>query len=92
MPSRRGTEQALMWLRNKMAERDTLDAINAEVCYKVIMDLQEKRRVIGALYHQAHLKNRKRQESAEEAMERYYRSRMTEVEIELPEGWQQEAE
>ena len=54
MPSRKGLDQALTWLKSKMAERDTLDAINAEVCYNVIMDLKDKRKVIGALYHQAY--------------------------------------
>lgn len=54
MPSRKGLDQALVWLKSKMAERDTLDAINAEVCYNVIMDLKDKRKVIGALYHQAY--------------------------------------
>ena len=51
MPSQKGLEQALVWLKSKMAERDTLDAINAEVVYNVIMDLQSKRKVIGSLYH-----------------------------------------
>ena len=54
MPSKKGLDQALVWLKSKMAERDTLDAINAEVCYNVIMDLKDKRKVIGALYHQAY--------------------------------------
>lgn len=54
MPSRKGLDQALVWLKSKMAERDTLDAINAEVCYNVITDLKDKRKVIGALYHQAY--------------------------------------
>lgn len=54
MPSRKGLDQALVWLKSKMAERDTLDAINAEICYNVIMDLKDKRKVIGALYHQAY--------------------------------------
>jgi len=41
MPSRKGLEQATTWLRSKMAEGDTLDAINAEVCLNVIADLQK---------------------------------------------------
>jgi len=57
MPSRKGLEQALTWLRSKMAEKDTLDAINAEVCYKVVADLREKRKVIGALYYQERRRN-----------------------------------
>lgn len=55
MPSRKGMEQAITWLNSKMAEKDTLDAVNAELTYNVIMDLQKKRKVIGALYHQAHV-------------------------------------
>ena len=62
MPSRKGMEQAMTWLRSKMAEKDSLDAVNAEVCYNVILDLQKKRKVIGALYHQASM-DRKRQMS-----------------------------
>ena len=58
MPSKRGTDQALIWLKSKMAEGDTLDAINAEVCYNVICDLRKKRKELGALYHQAKLNNK----------------------------------
>lgn len=52
MPSYKGTEQALTWLKSKMAEKDTLDAINAEICYNVILDLKQKKNQIGAIYHQ----------------------------------------
>lgn len=51
MPSRKGMEQCLLWLRNKMAERDTLDSINATVCYNVIMDLKNQLDRTGASYH-----------------------------------------
>ena len=51
MPSRRGLEQSLTWLKSKMAEKDTLDAVNAEVCYNVLMDLKKRKEVIEALYH-----------------------------------------
>ena len=61
MPSRRGLEQALTWLKSKMAEKDTLDAVNAEVCYNVIIDLQKKKKVIGALYSIERAQNRRRQ-------------------------------
>ena len=78
MPSKKGLDQAITWLRSKMAEKDTLDAINAELCYNVICDLQKKRKVIGALYHQAYeLQKEKREEleelyfKAAEAMRRY---------------------
>ncbi len=64
MPSRKGTEQALTWLRSKMAERDTLDAVNAEIAYNVILDLKKKKSAIGARYHQAHEElNRQREEN-----------------------------
>lgn len=66
MPSRKGLDQALVWLKSKMAERDTLDAINAEVCYNVIMDLKDKRKVIGALYHQAYTKLKHERNKKEE--------------------------
>lgn len=52
MPSRKGMEQAMTWLRSKMAEGDTLDAINATVVYNVIVDLRKKKDQIGAIYHQ----------------------------------------
>lgn len=51
MPSKKSVDQAITWLRNKMAEKDTLDAINAELCYNVLIDLQNKKENIGALYH-----------------------------------------
>ena len=56
MPSRKGMEQALTWLRSKMAERDTLDAINAEVCFNVLMDMKRQKEQIGALYNGARMK------------------------------------
>lgn len=52
MPSRKGLEQALTWLRSKMAGDDILDGLNAELCYNVILDLQKRRKAIGAMYHQ----------------------------------------
>ena len=66
MPSKKGLEQALTWLKSKMAEKDTLDAINAEVCYNVICDLQEKRKVIGALYHQSNEARKRAKERLDE--------------------------
>ena len=62
MPSRRGLEQALTWLKSKMAEKDTLDAVNAEVCYNVMMDIQSKRKTIGALYHLTYTENKRLKE------------------------------
>ena len=52
MPSKKSMDQAIAWLRNKMAEKDTLDAINAELCYNVLIDLRNKKEHIGAMYHQ----------------------------------------
>ena len=42
MPSKQGREQALMWLKSKATNKNTLDAINAELCINVIMDLQRQ--------------------------------------------------
>lgn len=66
MPSRRGLEQALLWLKNKMAEKDTLDAINAELTYNVVMDLQKRRKAIGALYHRDRMSRKKLTEELRE--------------------------
>ena len=52
MPSKKSVDQVIAWLRNKMAEKDTLDAINAELCYNVLIDLRNKKENLGALYHQ----------------------------------------
>lgn len=52
MPSKKGFDQSVTWLKSKMAERDTLDAINAEVCYNVLIDLKKRKDIIGAKYHQ----------------------------------------
>lgn len=52
MPSKKSMDQAIAWLRNKMAEKDTLDAVNAELCYNVLIDLRNKKEHIGAMYHQ----------------------------------------
>ena len=81
MPSRKGTEQALIWLQSKMAEGDTLDAINAEVCYNVILDLQKKRRVIGALYHQTYTAKREAQDILNELRDKEL---LRELGVEVP--------
>ena len=91
MPSHKGLEQALTWLQSKMAEKDTLDAINAEVCYNVIIDLKDKRKVIGALYHDAYTAKKRAQEKLQEIeRDRLYESavrrlhgygKMTEIEM-----------
>lgn len=93
MPSKKGTEQAMTWLRSKMAEKDTLDAINAEVCYNVIIDLQKKRKAIGALYYQASI-GRKRRLHDGEMMDSINRKYVDEtkgfqrVSVDIPEEWQ----
>ena len=88
MPSRKGMNQAVVWLRSKMAEKDTLDAINAEICYNVLMDLQKKRKVIGALYHREYVAGKLRREEDEEIQ---IQSRIPigfhEVQVDLPEEW-----
>ena len=50
MPSKRGTEQAITWLRSKAME-PSLDGINAEVCLNVIRDLQAQNTRKGAIIH-----------------------------------------
>ena len=50
MPSKKGFDQAMLWLRSKAAG-DDLDAINAEVCINVINDLKEQNTRKGALIH-----------------------------------------
>ena len=82
MPSRRGLEQALLWLKNKMAEKDTLDAINAELTYNVIMDLQKRRKVIGALYHRDRMSRKKMMEELRELETRNVTGRIYEDEME----------
>lgn len=58
-------EQALAWLRNKMAEKDTLDAVNAELTYNVIMDIQKKRQTLGVLYNRVSNQNKEIQRKRE---------------------------
>lgn len=50
MPSKKGMDQALTWLRS-MAASPGLDGINAEVCLNVIQDLQEQNNRKGAIIH-----------------------------------------
>ena len=92
MPSRKGFEQAVTWLKSKIAEKDTFDAINAEVCYNVLMDLKKRRQVIGALYHQERAAKRKQEEELERlyccAVDAFDRYSMTRVDVELPEEWE----
>lgn len=50
MPSHKGLEQALTWLRSKAADKNSLDGINAELCINVILDLKAQRDKLGARY------------------------------------------
>lgn len=56
MPSKKGTEQAILWLRSKAAEGMTLDAINADLCLNVIRDLQAQLSRKGAIIHSLKMK------------------------------------
>lgn len=94
MPSKKGMEQALTWLKSKMAEKDTLDAVNAEVCYNVILDLKQKKTVLGAIYHQNRVAKKKTEELYEQAMaamDRYSKMEETQYipveDVDLPEEW-----
>ena len=80
MPSRKGLEQAITWLKSKMAEGDTLDAINAELCYNVISDLREKRKVIGALYRQSYAAKKRAQDRLEELELEQIRNNLSRIE------------
>ena len=50
MPSKKGQEQALTWLKSKTHDPNTLDAINAELCINVIMSLQRQCDQLGAKF------------------------------------------
>lgn len=51
MPSKKGIEQALTWLKSKSHDKNTLDAVNAELCINVIMDLQRQYDRLGAQFN-----------------------------------------
>lgn len=65
MPSRKGMEQCITWLKSKMAEKDTLDALNAEVCYNVIMDLKRQKTQLGSVFHNVKTEKDRAQEELE---------------------------
>ena len=77
MPSQKGTEQALTWLRSKAMERDTLDGINAEICLNVISDLQRQNSYKGSIIGRMKTTLREETRQAAEPEEMYFR----------PEGW-----
>ena len=68
MPSKKGIDQALTWLRSKSAEKNTLDGINAELCINVIVDLQRQYDRMGAKY--GYLQRSKREKEAAENKDR----------------------
>lgn len=51
MPSKKGLEQALTWLRSMAADKNSLDGINAELCLNVIFDLQKQNERKGSIIH-----------------------------------------
>lgn len=68
MPSKKGVEQALTWLKSKANDKEnTLDSINAELCINVIMSMQRQYDLLGAKY--GSLQSRKRQEEGEKGSE-----------------------
>ena len=52
MASKRSIDQVNAWLQNKIAEKDTLDSINAELCLNVIESLKTKLDRLGVQFHQ----------------------------------------
>jgi len=52
MPSKKGIDQALTWLKGKANDKsNSLDSINAELCMNVIMDLQRQYDRLGAQFN-----------------------------------------
>jgi len=51
LPTQKGLEQAITWLRSKMSDYDSLDGINAEVCLNVIYDLKRQNEDKGRIIH-----------------------------------------
>ena len=64
MPSKKGIDQALTWLRSKATERNTLDGVNAELCINVIMDLQRQYDQLGAKFNNISAYQRQQKELA----------------------------
>lgn len=64
MPSKKGIDQALTWLKSKAAERNTLDGVNAELCINVIMDLQRQYDQLGAKFNNISAYQRQQRELA----------------------------
>ena len=64
MPSKKAAAQAILWLKNIAAEKDSLDAVNAEIVLTVISDLQKQNTRKGAIIH--NLKHRLNEEDIPE--------------------------
>lgn len=64
MPSKRGIDQALTWLKNKATDKNTLDGVNAELCINVIMDLQRQYDRLGAKFNSISSYQRQKREMA----------------------------
>lgn len=64
MPSKKGIDQALTWLKSKATERNTLDGVNAELCINVIMDLQRQYDQLGAKFNNISAYQRQQRELA----------------------------
>ena len=64
MPSKKGIDQALTWLKSKATERNTLDGVNAELCINVIMDLQRQYDQLGAKFNNISSYQRQQRELA----------------------------
>ena len=65
MPSKKGQEQAITWLKSKAKSENTLDSINAELCLNVIYDLQRQYDRLGAQFGNlsSHIKKEKESEA-----------------------------
>ena len=68
MPSKKGYEQSLIWLKSKMADKDSLDAVNAEICYNVLMDLKKRKDILGAIYRLVKINNERERLGLERLM------------------------
>lgn len=68
MPSKKGQEQAISWLKNKVKSENTLDSINAELCLNVIYDLQRQYDRLGAQFGHLSSNLKKERDTKEEQL------------------------
>ena len=78
-----------MWLKNKMAEKDTLDAVNAEVCYNVLIDLKKQKDILGAIYYQTKISFNRKKDGAHLYYSQANPPKYTVVDVDLPEEWKE---